>query len=175
MTDPRREIIAMSADPAGSPRSGPPRVEPVGRAITSASKVLARAFGAQLAEAGGSLPVWLILLELKQGSLRSQRELAAAVGIEGPTVTHHLDGLEKAGLIERARDPDDRRVVNVQLTAAGDDLFRRLAAAAIAFDTRLRAGLTDEELDRFRDVLARLRANAVAPDVENAPAAPTPG
>jgi MarR family transcriptional regulator, transcriptional regulator for hemolysin len=140
----------------------PPSVEPIGRAIASSAKVLSRAFERELAEAGGSQPVWLILLALKQQDWRTQQDLAAAVGIEGPTLTHHLDGLDKAGLIERARDPNDRRAVRVELTDAGDKLFKRLAKAAIGFDQRLRAGLSDEELDEFRRVLGRLRDNVTS-------------
>ena len=142
--------------------SGPPAAEPVGRAIASSAKLLIRAFERELAEAGGSQPVWLILLALKQQDWRTQQDLAAAVGIEGPTLTHHLDGLDKAGLIERARDPNDRRAVRVELTGAGDKLFKRLAKAAIGFDQRLRAGLSDEELDEFRRVLGRLRDNVAS-------------
>ena len=142
--------------------SGPPAAEPVGRAIASSAKLLSRAFERELAEAGGSQPVWLILLALKQQDWRTQQDLAAAVGIEGPTLTHHLDGLDKAGLIERARDPNDRRALRVELTGAGDKLFKRLAKAAIAFDQRLRAGLSDEELDEFRRVLGRLRDNVAS-------------
>jgi MarR family transcriptional regulator for hemolysin len=142
--------------------SGPPAAEPVGRAIASSAKLLSRAFERELAEAGGSQPVWLILLALKQQDWRTQQDLAAAVGIEGPTLTHHLDGLDKAGLIERARDPNDRRAVRVELTGAGDKLFKRLAKAAIGFDQRLRTGLSEEELDEFRRVLARLRDNVAS-------------
>jgi MarR family transcriptional regulator, transcriptional regulator for hemolysin len=145
--------------PKAAPPTGPPTAEPVGRAISSGAKVLSRAFERELAEAGGSQPVWLILLALKQQRWRTQQDLAAAVGIEGPTLTHHLDGLEKAGLIDRSRDPEDRRAVRVELTSAGDKLFQRLAKAAIGFDQRLRAGLSDDELDAFRGVLARLREN----------------
>jgi MarR family transcriptional regulator, transcriptional regulator for hemolysin len=148
-----------SATPAPS---GPPAAEPVGRAVASSAKLLSRAFERELAEAGGSQPVWLILLALKQQDWRTQQDLAAAVGIEGPTLTHHLDGLDKAGLIERARDPNDRRAVRVELTEAGDKLFKRLAKAAIGFDQRLRAGLSDEELDEFRRVLGRLRDNVAS-------------
>ena len=148
-----------SATPAPS---GPPAAEPVGRAVASSAKLLSRAFERELAEAGGSQPVWLILLALKQQDWRTQQDLAAAVGIEGPTLTHHLDGLDKAGLIERARDPNDRRAVRVELTGAGDKLFKRLAKAAIGFDQRLRAGLSDEELDEFRRVLGRLRDNVAS-------------
>jgi MarR family transcriptional regulator for hemolysin len=148
-----------SASPAPK---GPPSAEPVGRAVASSAKVLSRAFDRALAEAGGSQPVWLILLALKQQDWPTQQELAGAVGIEGPTLTHHLDGLDKAGLIERARDPNDRRAVRVELSEAGHKLFKRLAKAAIGFDQRLRAGLSDEELDEFRRVLGRLRDNVAS-------------
>jgi MarR family transcriptional regulator for hemolysin len=148
-----------SASPAPK---GPPSAEPVGRAVASSAKVLSRAFDRALAEAGGSQPVWLILLALKQQDWPTQQELAGAVGIEGPTLTHHLDGLDKAGLIERARDPNDRRAVRVELSEAGHKLFKRLAKAAIGFDQRLRAGLSDEELDEFRRVLGHLRANVAS-------------
>ena len=141
---------------------GRPAAEPIGRVIRSSAKLLSRAFERELAEAGGSQPVWLILLALKQRRWRTQQDLAAAVGIEGPTLTHHLDGLEKSGLIDRSRDPNDRRAVRVELTGAGDKLFHRLAKAAIGFDQRLRAGISDDELDSFRTVLARLRENVAS-------------
>src|SRR5262245_27050561 len=101
---------APGADPPAPP-SGPPAAEPVGRVLASTAKLVSRAFERELAEAGGSQPVWLILLALKQREWRTQQDLAGAVGIEGPTLTHHLDGLDKAGLIQRERDPSDRRAV----------------------------------------------------------------
>jgi MarR family transcriptional regulator for hemolysin len=139
----------------------PPTSQPIGLAISSTAKALNRAFTDELARAGGSQHVWLILLALKQQRWRAQQELAAAVGVEGPTLTHHLDRLEKSGLIERARDPDDRRAVRVELTAAGDELFHRLRSAAVGFDARLRDGLSDDEIEGFRRVLTRLRDNVV--------------
>jgi MarR family transcriptional regulator for hemolysin len=135
---------------------------PIGREVSAVAKDLTRAFSAELAEAGGSLPVWLTLLALKQQPWRTQQELAAAVGIEGPTLTHHLDRMEKSGLIDRARDPEDRRAVRVEMTPAGDELFLTLAKAAQSFDARLRDGLTDKKLDEFRAVLRRLRENVAS-------------
>ena len=136
-----------------------PREEPIGRAMATTAKAVTRAFEQELGAAGGSQPVWLILLALKQQEWRTQHEVAAAVGIEGATLTHHLDRLAKAGLIARVRDPADRRAVRVELTDAGDALFIKLAQAAMAFDKRLREGLSDAEVDAFRQTLARLRAN----------------
>ena len=133
---------------------------PIGLAFVTAAKALNRAFEEELAAAGGSRPIWLIVLALKQRRWPTQQDLAAAAGIEGPTLTHHLDRLEKGGMIERSRDPDDRRAVRVELTPAGDALFRRLDEAAVGLDERLRAGLSDDELDGFRDVMRRLLENA---------------
>ncbi len=148
------------ARPAGSPPpGGRPTADPIGRAVGAAAKALNRAFSDEMAKAGGSQPIWLILLALKQRRWRTQQDLAAEVGIEGPTLTHHLDGLEKAGLIERARDPEDRRAVRVELTAAGDEVFHKLRTTAVGFDRRLRAGIPDDDIETVRRVLAQLREN----------------
>jgi MarR family transcriptional regulator, transcriptional regulator for hemolysin len=152
---------AKTASRAQAPK-GPPTAEPIGRVLDSTAKLLSRAFDQRLAEAGGTRPGWLILLALKQQRWRTQQDLAGAVGIEGPTLTHHLDSMEKAGLIERSRDHDDRRIVRVELTDTGEKLFLELAKAAMGFDQRLREGVSDRELDAVRRVLERLRAN-VAP------------
>lgn len=145
---------------AGFPEGREPAAAPpIGLAFVSAAKVLNRAFEGELAAAGGSRPVWQIVLALKRRRWPTQQDLAAAAGIEGPTLTHHLDRLEKGGMIERSRDPDDRRAVRVELTPAGDALFRRLDEAAVGLDGRLRAGLSDEEIGGFRDVMRRLLEN----------------
>jgi MarR family transcriptional regulator for hemolysin len=151
-----------------------PRVEPIGRQLARTAKLLSRAFDEELALAGGSLPTWLILLSLKSRSWRTQRELAEALGIEGPTLTHHLAGLERAGLVARSRDPDNRRVQRVELTEAGDAAFHRLRRAASRFDQRLRSGLDDDEVQRLREFLARLLSN-VAGDEPSAAERPAEG
>jgi MarR family transcriptional regulator for hemolysin len=137
---------------------GPDR-PPVGMHLARVARETGRAFDAALAEAGGSLPVWLVLISLKSRQLANQRALAEAVGIQEATLTHHLNAMEAAGLLTRRRDPANRRVHVVELTAEGDALFVRLRAAATAFDRRLRAGLSAADLERFEAVLDRLRDN----------------
>ena len=135
---------------------------PLGLHLTRVARTVSRAFDETLTEAGGSLPVWLVLISLKSRPLASQRELAAVVGIQGATLTHHLDTMESAGLITRRRAPADRRLHLVELTPAGDALFLRLRDAATAFDRRLRAGIAEPEVDELRGLLDRLAANAEA-------------
>jgi MarR family transcriptional regulator for hemolysin len=142
-----------------SDTSRPPRGEPVGLALTRTSRAVSRAFDARLAEAGGTLPVWLVLLNLTTREVANQRELAEAVGIQGATLTHHLNGMESAGLLTRRRDPTNRRVHVVELTEAGKALFHRLRDAAVEHDQRLRAGFSDDDLARLSELLLRMRGN----------------
>lgn len=136
-----------------------PSHEPIGLALTRTARAVSRAFDARLVEAGGSLPVWLVLLNLTTRRTANQRELAEAVGIQGATLTHHLNGMESAGLLTRRRDPANRRVHLVELTAAGTALFHRLRDAAVAHDERIRAGFDDADLARLADLLLRMRGN----------------
>ena len=135
---------------------------PVGMNLARTSKLVAQAFDAALVEAGGTLPVWLTLLSVKSSELANQRELAGMIGIQGATLTHHLNAMEAQGLLTRRRDPDNRRVHLVELTQAGEAMFLKLRAAALIFDKRLRAGLPDDRLAEFAEVLAALRANVKA-------------
>jgi MarR family transcriptional regulator, transcriptional regulator for hemolysin len=144
-----------------------PAAPPLGRHLASVSRAVSRAFDEVLAEAGGSLPVWLVLISLKSGTRASQRELAGAVGVQGATLTHHLNTMESAGLVTRRRDPANRRLHLVELTPAGDALFLRLRYAATAFDQRLRAGLTETEVSQLGTLLTRLRDNAAGPGTGN--------
>ena len=140
------------------PRSGPP----IGQLLTSVAREAERAFDDALEAVGGSRPTWLVLMALKQGPLRNQRQLAAMVGIESATLTHHLNAMESAGLLTRRRDPDNRRVHLVELTEDGEAAFLRMLGTVIAFDRQLRAGIDPSEISVVQDVLQRMRANIAA-------------
>jgi MarR family transcriptional regulator, transcriptional regulator for hemolysin len=143
---------------------------PIGLRLTQVARTCSRAFEEALAEAGGSLleegsktailPVWLVLVNLKIRKPANQRELAEAVGIREATLTHHLNAMDRRGLVTRTRDAANRRIHVVELTEAGEAAFSRLQQAALAFDARLRAGLDDADLESLRVLLGRLAANA---------------
>jgi MarR family transcriptional regulator, transcriptional regulator for hemolysin len=136
-----------------------PAGPPLGLQLARSAKAVSRAFDDALTAAGGSLPSWLVLLSLKTSSLGNQRELAEAIGIRGATLTHHLDTMEAAGLVIRRRDPGNRRVQLVTLTPSGDAAFDRMRRAAIAFDSRLRTGLSETDVARCVGVLETMRSN----------------
>lgn len=139
-----------------------PARTPIGLQLTQASRAVSRAFDEALAAAGGSLPVWLVLVSLKSRELASQRELAEVMGIREATLTHHLTSMESGGLVTRRRDATNRRIQIVELTGAGEEMFGRLAGVAMAFDKRLRRGISAAEVTVLEDLLGRLAANAAA-------------
>jgi MarR family transcriptional regulator for hemolysin len=136
--------------------------EPIGLRLNQAARAVERAFDKALAEAGGSLPVWLILLNLKIHKPANQQELAKAVGVREATLTHHLNAMDARGLITRTRDPANRRFQVVTMTEAGEATFLRLRSTAMAFNARLSAGLTDADLDTLAALLGQLAANVGA-------------
>jgi MarR family transcriptional regulator for hemolysin len=139
-----------------------PVEQPIGLVLSRAARTVSRAFDEALAQAGGSRPVWLILLSLKTRTRANQRELADAVGIQDATLTHHLNAMESAGLLTRRRDPENRRVHLVELTEAGESMFLQLRGAARSFDSRLHADLGAEDLACLRRSLELLARNASA-------------
>jgi MarR family transcriptional regulator, transcriptional regulator for hemolysin len=135
---------------------------PIGLRLTQTARAVERAFDEALGAAGGTLPVWLILLNLKIHKPANQRELADAVGVREATLTHHLNAMDARGLVTRTREASNRRVQVVALTEAGEAAFLRLREAAMAFDATLRAGLADADLETLSTLLGHLSANVGA-------------
>jgi MarR family transcriptional regulator for hemolysin len=146
-----------------------PASPPIGLLLVRAARLVGRAFDDALDDAGGSVPVWLVLLNLKIRPTANQRELAAAVGVREATLTHHLNAMERRGLLARRRDENNRRVHVVELTDAGEAAFKRLAGVARAFDKRLRTGLEESQTAELQQLLTQLVANVAGDNPEAAP------
>jgi MarR family transcriptional regulator for hemolysin len=138
--------------------SGPPPTPPIGLRLARTARAVTQAFERALAEAGGSVSTWQVLLLVRSGNWGNQSRMAEAMGVTGATLTHHLNAAERQGLVRRWRDPDNRRVQRVALTPDGEALFDRLRDIAVGHDQRLRAQLSDAELEQLGDLLDRLRA-----------------
>ncbi len=153
--------MPLSASSAGGGErgaGGPPRQVPLGILVARVGKQLDRAFDDALARAGGTRPTWLILLAVMTGAGGSQSAIASRVGISGPTLIHHLDRLDAAGLVTRTRDESNRRAQVVALTDAGREAFGRLREAAVGFDRVLHSDLSDDEAAELRRLLGKVSA-----------------
>jgi MarR family transcriptional regulator, transcriptional regulator for hemolysin len=151
---------SLAAMPRAAGRSGPPSRPPIGLVLDRVARQLSREFDEALVDAGGSRPIWLVLLALTINEEANQRELAEFVGIRGATLTHHLNAMESAGLVVRSRDPENRRSHVVRRTPSGDEMFLRLREAATTFDKRLRRGLSAGEIETLRSLLNRIGQNS---------------
>jgi len=107
--------------------------------------------------AAGLTPTQFGVLEaiLHKGSL-SQRELGRKVLTSPGNMTDLVDKLEGRGLVRRARQPFDRRAVQVELTSAGRALIEPLFAQHAGDIVAAMEGLNPEELRQLSALLRRL-------------------
>jgi DNA-binding MarR family transcriptional regulator len=120
----------------------------------------------QLAAAAVDGREYAILSILESDGPDSQLELARLLGKAPAVVVAAVDALEARGLVERARDPADRRRSRVTLTAAGAKTLRKADALADDAVADLLAGLDADELLALRDLLTR----GLAPRIAQQPA-----
>jgi MarR family transcriptional regulator for hemolysin len=148
----------------------PERLEPLGRQLVFTAKAMREAFEVTLARAGGSLGSWIVMSAIAEVHGMTQAALANHAHLEGATITHHVDKLEKAGLVRRVLDPGDRRVRRLELTPAGVELHARMMTAAVQLQTVVMAGLKQDEKAVMIRCLEMIQSNLSA---SGAPA-PTP-
>ncbi len=131
--------------------------ERLGRLLAMTGKVAREHFDRSLAAVGSSLNTYVVLRIVANCPGVSQRHLASALGIEGPTLTHHLDRLAADGLIERVRNQSDRRVSYVELTPAGRTHLDRVEAYAEVHDKEFRSMFSPDEAATLTTLLTRIR------------------
>jgi DNA-binding MarR family transcriptional regulator len=89
---------------------------------------LARALRHETEQTGVSSRHVTLLWLIRTNPGLSLRELAAEERISAPALSGHVDRLEKAGLLERVRDEEDRRRVGLTLTEEGERLLKNIRA-----------------------------------------------
>jgi DNA-binding MarR family transcriptional regulator len=83
-------------------------------------------------------------------------EIAELLGISVPSASRAVDGLVRGGHVDRAEDPDDRRVRRISLTDAGADLLEQLALARVAGLERYIATLSADQRSKLDLALAAI-------------------
>ena len=102
---------------------------------------------------------WLILNKLAQNPGLSQLELGDSLIHDKPNITRILAGLEKKKLIQRRVDSEDRRIMRVQLTAAGKKIHAELSSRVAAERNVVQAGLTEADFAALMRVCRQLETN----------------
>jgi len=92
----------------------------------------------------------------------SPSDLADDLGISGPGMTGRLDGLEKAGWVQRTTSPDDRRRVVVEITKTGAEVWRRAMAIRGSQEEHMVGVLTAKERATLNRLLKKMALHVEA-------------
>ena len=130
--------------------------------IGETAHALRKAFDRRASALGVTRAQWKVLFRLTRSPGLRQVELADILDIEPITLTRILDRLEEAGLVERQRDPEDRRAWRLQVTDKAKPLVERLKLLRSELVGEAFADIDRSELDQVRGVLARVRENVAA-------------
>ncbi len=111
-----------------------------------------------LKEAGHSQVRWEILhaISLDSGQC-TLMEVAAHIGLEGPSIVGAMAKLEASGFIERHQDGSDRRSRLIRLTDKGRDAVAVMTEVVRGQREKLWHGIPEADLDAMLRVLAQLR------------------
>ena len=88
----------------------------------------------------------------------SPGRLAKRAGVTSGAMTNRLDQLEKAGLVRRLPDREDRRALQVELTDKGHELWSDWISAQASKEARLASALDDRELAQLNKLLRKVLA-----------------
>ena len=139
-------------------RRAVPRVG-LGALLRNADLAFNRVLREELARHDITFSQFQHLWQLWRSDGLAQVELSRRIGIETASSTAAIDQLEKRGLIARARDPADRRRINVTLTHAGRALEQPLTERAAAVNALARRGLSKREVARLFDIVETIVGN----------------
>lgn len=137
----------------------------VGRLISDVTRRFHAALDDEMARMGMDLTSaqWGILMRIANGCATTSAQLCRFTRHDTGSMTRMLDRLEEKGLIRRIRNSRDRRVVSLEITDAGRDLYPQLPPVAIKVLNAQLQGFSREELNQLKGFLNRIRANSELP------------
>lgn len=135
---------------------------------------VAQAVDRELAHTELTNAQWIPLFKLYSKKASTVAELARACEIDNGATTRLLDRMEAKGLCQRVRSEQDRRVVNIELTPAGNTAAADIPRILSDVQNAHLAGFSQEEFDQLKGYLQRILDNAQRiKAAAQAPAAPS--
>jgi len=132
-----------------------PEVEGIVTRLDKIHRHFQEASRASLGDAGLTKEEWKVLMALHD-SVRSHGWLCEDLDVSTGAMTNRLDKLERRGLIRRARDPNDRRGVLLELTDTGEHQLEQYIEAGAGRERELVGDLTVEEKRELNRLMSKL-------------------
>jgi DNA-binding MarR family transcriptional regulator len=133
--------------------------ESVGYLVRYAYRAFVKALAVELDPHDITTSQWSVLRVLWQEEGMSQVELAQRMMVEKASLTPVLEIMTSNRLIVRSRNSDDRRKVNIFLTARGRQLKGSVLPSGGKINKKATRGMSAAEIERLRDLLSRLIMN----------------
>jgi DNA-binding MarR family transcriptional regulator len=127
--------------------------------IGETAHALRRAFDRRATALGVTRAQWKVMFRLDRMPGMRQVELADTLDVEPITLCRIVDRLEESGLVERRRDPNDRRAWQLYLTDSAGPITRDLRALGNDLIDDAFAGIDPDDIAILRRVLDRVRTN----------------
>jgi MarR family transcriptional regulator for hemolysin len=132
----------------------------VGFLISQLGFFSSKRFMEALAPVGIDPREFMLLRFVAASEGRSQQALAERIAIPPSRMVALVDRLEEAGLVERARDPEDRRAWRLHVTEKAQPLIEKLQGVGAELVKQAFAGIDRKDIETARKVLAQARENA---------------
>ena len=107
---------------------------------------------------GLSIPEWRVMAVLGDAGAMTQRDLTRMTLMDKVAVNRACKVLEERGLAARQPNTSDGRSHLLELTAEGRAMHGEIMPLALEMERRIFAGFSDEEVELFRSMLGRVRA-----------------
>lgn len=128
--------------------------------IGETAHALRKAFDRLAVGLGVTRAQWKVLFKLTRTPGLRQVELADLLELEPITLCRIIDRLEEAELVERVRDPEDRRAWRLHVTKKAQPLVEKLQAIGAGLVDQAFGGIDPKDIETTRKVLAQARENA---------------
>lgn len=128
--------------------------------ITStAAKRIADAFNEKLMRLGITRIQWIALYYLGDCEYMTQTMLAQKLNVKNSTAARLVDRMERDGHVYRGKDKNDRRTINLMITADGRQIRERIFPEGEKLSILACKGIGEEEKTIFKNVLNKMLAN----------------
>jgi len=131
----------------------------VGRLLALVKLSMSDALDEELAPLGITAAQFVILVMLADADADSASNLCRSASYDQGAMTRMIDRLERKGLVRRVRSPNDRRRVNLELTADGRAVYPKLIESAANVQNRFLRGFSKTEAQQLEGLLGRMLAN----------------
>ncbi|GIG58756.1 hypothetical protein Lfu02_31280 [Longispora fulva] len=115
-------------------------------------------FAERISEVGVDPPDVGLLRMIASQPGRSQQSLAEQLGVVPSRVVVLVDGLQRRGLVERRRNPQDRRNHALHLTAEAEQVMTRIRELASTHESDICAALDDHQRAQLTELLGAIAA-----------------